>query len=219
MGKDGAFAPLLESILNAALEGEMDAHLTEEERQMGNRRNGKMQKQVQTPLGEVTVSTPRDRNSSFDPQFIKKRETILAEGVADRIIGLYAMGNSTREISDWMEENLGNRVSADTISSITDRVLPEIKAWKSRMLDSVYPIVWMDAIHYKVTDERGCAVTRAIYNVLSIDREGHKELLGMYISRNEGANFWLSVLTDLQNRGVEDILIACIDGLKGFPGI
>ena len=116
-----------------------------------------------------------------------------------------------------MEENLGNRVSADTISSITDRVLPEIKAWKSRMLDSVYPIVWMDAIHYKVTDERGCAVTRAIYNVLGIDREGHKELLGMYISRNEGANFWLSVLTDLQNRGVEDILIACIDGLKGFP--
>lgn len=217
LGKDGAFAPLLESILNAALEGEMDAHLTEEERQMGNRRNGKMQKQVQTPLGDVTVSTPRDRNSSFDPQFIKKRETILAEGVADRIIGLYALGNSTREISDWMEENLGNRVSADTISAITDRVLPEIKAWKSRMLDSVYPIVWMDAIHYKVTDERGCAVTRAIYNVLGIDREGHKELLGMYISRNEGANFWLSVLTDLQNRGVEDILIACIDGLKGFP--
>lgn len=136
----------------------MDAHLTEEERQTGNRRNGKMQKQVQTPLGEVTVSTPRDRNSSFDPQFIKKRETILAEGVADRIIGLYAFGNSTREINDWMEENLGNRVSADTISVITDRVLQEIKAWKSRMLDSVYPIVWMDAIHYKVTDERGCAV-------------------------------------------------------------
>ena len=217
MGKDGAFAPLLESILNAALEGEMDAHLTEEERQTGNCRNGKMQKQVQTPLGEVTVSTPRDRNSSFDPQFIKKRETILAEGVADRIIGLYAMGNSTREISDWMEENLGNRVSTDTISAITDRVLPKIKSWKSRMLDSVYPIVWMDAIHYKVTDERGCAVTRAIYNVLGIDREGHKELLGIYISRNEGANFWLSVLTDLQKRGVEDILIVCIDGLKGFP--
>ena len=146
LGKDGAFAPLLESILNAALEGEMDAHLNDEERLSGNRRNGKMQKQVQTSMGEVTVSTPRDRNSTFDPQFIKKRETILAEGVADRIIGLYAMGNSTREISDWMEENLGNRVSADTISSITDRVLPEIKAWKSRSLEPVYPIVWMDAI-------------------------------------------------------------------------
>ncbi len=115
---------------------------------------------------------PRDRNSSFEPQFIKKRETILAEGVADRIIGLYALGNSTREISDWMEENLGNRVSAETISSITDRVLPEIKAWRSRTLDAVYPIVWMDAIHYKVTDERGCAVTRAIYNVLGVDKEG-----------------------------------------------
>lgn len=203
--------------MNAALEGEMDAHLTDEERQLGNRRNGKMQKQVQTPLGEVTVSTPRDRNSSFEPQFIKKRETILVEGVADRIIGLYSLGNSTREISDWMEENLGNRVSDETISSITDRVLPEIKAWRSRTLDAVYPIVWLDAIHYKVTDERGCAVTRAIYNVLGVDKEGNKDLLGMYISKNEGANFWLNVLTDLQNRGVHDILIACVDGLKGFP--
>lgn len=217
LGKDGALAPLLENILNAALEGEMDAHLTEDERSCGNRRNGKMQKQVQTGLGEVTISTPRDRNSSFDPQFIKKRETILAEGVADRIIGLYALGNSTREISDWMGENLGNRVSADTISSITDRVLPEIKAWKSRSLERVYPIVWMDAIHYKVMDERGCAVSRAIYNVLGINREGHKDLLGMYISQSEGANFWLGVLTDLQNRGVDDILIACVDGLRGFP--
>lgn len=119
-------------------------------------------------------------------------ETVLAEGVADRIIGLYALGNSTREISDWMEENLGNRVSADTISSITDRVLPEIKAWRSRGLDPVYPIVWLDAIHYKVMDDRGCAVSRAIYNVLAIDKEGRKDLLGMYISKNEGANFWLN---------------------------
>lgn len=217
LGKDGAFAPLFECILNAALEGEMDAHLCEDERMSGNRRNGKMQKQVQTSMGEVTVSTPRDRNSTFDPQFIKKRETILAEGVADRIIGLYALSNSTREISDWMEENLGNRVSAETISSITDRVLPEIKAWRSRSLDYIYPIVWMDAIHYKVMDERGCAVTRAIYNVLAIDKDGRKDLLGMYISKNEGANFWLNVLTDLQNRGVHDILIACVDGLRGFP--
>ena len=186
LGKYGAFAPLLESILNAALEGEMDAHLTEEERQKGNRRNGKMQKQVQTPLGEVIVSTPRDRNSSFDPQFIKKRETILAEGVADHIIGLYALGNSTREISDWMEENLDNRVSADTIKF---HYRPCTSGNKGMEIDSVYPIIWMDAIHYKVTDEHCCAVTRAIYNVLGIDREEHKELLGMYISRNEGASF------------------------------
>lgn len=178
LGKDGAFVPLLESILNSALEGEMDAHLTDQERSLGNRRNGKMSKQVQPPLGEVTVSTPGDRTSSFDPEFIKKRETILAQGAADRIIGLYALGNSTRQISDWMEENLGNRVSADTISAITDRVLPEIKAWRCRSLESVYPIVWMDAIHYKVMDESGRSVSRAIYNVLGIDKEGRKDVLG-----------------------------------------
>jgi transposase-like protein len=216
-GKDGAFAPLLESIINAALEGEMDAHLTDESRLSGNRRNGKMPKQVQTPVGEITVETPRDRDASFNPQFLKKRETMLAEGMADRIIGLYALGTSTREISDWMEENLGSRVSAETISAITDRVLPEIKSWRTRSLDPVYAIVWMDAIHYKVMDDKGVAVSRAIYNVLGIDKEGRKDLLGMYISKSEGANFWLSVLTDLQNRGVKDILIACIDGLKGFP--
>ena len=217
LGKGGAFAPLLEQIINSALEGEMDAHLSDESRIKGNRRNGKMKKQLQTSVGEITVETPRDRDASFDPQFVKKRERILAEGVADRIVGLYAMGNSTRQISDWMYENLGNRVSAETISSITDRVLPEIQAWKSRSLDPVYPIVWLDAIHYKVKDDTGRAVSRAIYNVLAITKEGKKELIGMYLSHSEGANFWLSVLTDLQNRGVKDILIACIDGLKGFP--
>lgn len=216
-GKDGAFAPMIQSILNAVLEGEMDAHLTEEERQSGNRRNGKMDKQVQTPYGEVTVSTPRDRNGSFDPQFIKKRETVLAEGSADKIIGMYAIGASTREISSWFEENVGSSISAETISAITDRVIPEIKEWKSRQLDDVYAIVWMDAIHYKVKDEKGQAVSRAIYNVLGVNKEGRKDLLGMYVSHSEGANFWLSVLTDLQNRGVRDILIACVDGLKGFP--
>lgn len=216
LGKDGAFAPLLENILNAALEGEMDAHMDKEERQSGNRRNGYTPKQVQTQLGEVRVHTPRDRDSRFEPEFIKKRERILADGVADRIIGLYALGNSTREISDWMEENLGNRVSAETISSITDRVLPEIQSWRSRPLDSVYPIVWMDAIHYKVMDDKNRPVTRAIYNVLGVDRNGYKDLLGMYISKSEGANFWLSVLTDLQTRGVSDILIACTDNLTGF---
>ena len=216
LGKDGAFAPLLENLLNAALEGEMDVHMDEEERLSGNRRNGYNRKQVQTSLGEVTVHTPRDRDSRFEPEFIKKRERILAEGVADRIIGLYALGNSTREISDWMEENLGNRVSADTISAITDRVLPELQSWRTRPLDSVYPIVWMDAIHYKVMDDKNRPVTRAIYNVLGVDRNGHKDLLGMYISRSEGANFWLSVLTDLQTRGVRDILIASVDNLTGF---
>ncbi len=216
LGKGGAFAPLLEKILNAALEGEMDAHMDSEERSLGNRRNGYTSKQVQTGLGEVTVHTPRDRDSRFEPEFIKKRERVLADSVSDRIIGLYALGNSTRQISDWMEENLGNRVSADTISSITDRILPELQSWRSRPLDAVYPIIWMDAIHYKVMDEKNRPKTRAIYSVLGVDRNGYKDLLGMYISKSEGANFWLSVLTDLQSRGVKDILIACTDNLNGF---
>ena len=184
---------------------------------MGNRRNGHMSKQVQTSMDEVTINTPRDREGTFDPQVVRKREKILADSLADRIIGLYAIGNSTREISDILEEQFGNRISAETISSITDRVLPEIQSWKNRPLDRVYPIVWLDAVHYKVMDEKNRPVTRAIYNVLALNPEGRKELLGMYISKSEGANFWLGVLTDLQNRGVQDILIACVDGLKGFP--
>lgn len=217
LGKDGALAPLLESIVNSILEGEMDAHLTQDSRSQGNRRNGKISKTVQTPLGDIGVETPRDREASFEPQIIKKRERFLAEGAANNIMSLYAMGNSTRQISAWMQENLNTTVSAETISAITNRILPEIKAWKSRMLESVYPIVWLDAVHYKVRDDQGRTKSRAIYNVLGINKEGQKELLGMYISHSEGANFWLEVLTDLQNRGVEDILIACIDGLKGFP--
>lgn len=216
-GKEGAFAPLIENILNAALEGEMDAHMDAEERANGNRRNGKMTKQVKTSVGEVTVSTPRDRDGSFEPQLIKKRETVLADQMSDKIIGLYALGAGTREISDWMEETVGTSVSAETISAVTDRVLPEIKSWKSRELEEVYAILWLDAIHYKVKDENGRTITRAIYNVLGINKEGKKELLGMYISKNEGANFWLSVLTDLQNRGMKDTMFACVDGLKGFP--
>ena len=167
--------------------------------------------------GEITIHMPRDRDWTFEPQVVRKREKILADSLADRIIGLYAIGNSTREISDMLEEQFGNRISAETISSITDRVLPEIQAWKSRPLESVYPVVWLDAVHYKVMDEKNRPETRAIYNVLALNPEGRKELLGMYISRSEGANFWLGVLTDLQNRGVQDILLACVDGLKGFP--
>lgn len=209
-GKDGALAPMLERILNAALEGEMDAHLSEASHNSGNRRNGKMSKTVQTQYGEVS-------DGSFDPQTVRKRETILAEGMADRIIGMYAFGTSTRDISSYFEREFNTRLSAEAISAITDRVLPEIKEWKSRTLDAVYAICWLDAIHYKVKDDSGRAVVRAIYNVLGINKDGHKELLGMYVAKSEGANFWLEVLTDLQNRGVEDIMICCVDGLKGFP--
>lgn len=208
---------MLERILNAALDGEMDAHLSEESRESGNRRNGKMPKTVQTQYGEVRVETPRDRDGSFGPQTVRKRETVLAESMADQIIGMYAFGTSSREISSYFEREFNTRLSVETINAITDRVLPEIKEWKSRSLDAVYAICWLDAIHYKVKDDTGRAVTRAIYNVLGINKGGRKELLGMYVARSEGANFWLEILTDLQNRGVEDITICCVDGLKGFP--
>lgn len=217
-GKGGAFHRILEDFLNAALEGEMDSHLSETKSQdTSNRRNGKMRKNVQTEYGPVVVETPRDRAGSFSPETVQKRQTILAEGLSDKIISLYATGQSMKQISDFLEENYGTRISKETISNITDKVWPEIKAWRSRTLDKVYPIVWMDAIHYKVRDDNGTATSRAIYNVLGVDREGHKDLLGMYVSHSEGANFWLDVLTDLQSRGVRDILIACVDGLTGFP--
>lgn len=217
-GKDGAFHQVLEDFLNAALEGEMDSHLAETKSQnKSNRRNGKMRKEVQTEYGPVEVETPRDREGTFTPETIQKRQTILAEGLSDKIISLYATGQSMKDISDFLEENYGTRISKETISNITEKVWPEIKLWRTRSLEEVYPIVWMDAIHYKVRDDKGATSTRAIYNVLGIDHNGHKDLLGMYVSHSEGANFWLSVLTDLQNRGVKDILIACVDGLTGFP--
>ena len=216
-GKDGAFHRVLEDFLNAAMEGEMDTHLQETKPITKNRRNGKMPKTLQTEYGQIEVETPRDRDGSFEPEIVQKRQTILAEGLSDKIISLYATGQSTSDIQAFLEENYGTEISRETISNITDKVWPEIKSWRTRTLDSVYPIVWMDAIHYKARNEKGATESRAIYNVLAIDKDGHKDLLGMYISHSEGANFWLSVLTDLQNRGVKDILIACVDGLTGFP--
>ena len=217
-GKDGAFHRVLEDFLNSALDGEMDSHLYNTKTSTkSNRRNGKMSKEVQTEYGPVEIDTPRDREGSFTPEIIKKRQTILAEGLSDKIISLYATGQSMSDISKFLEKNYGTKISKETISNITDKVWPEIKAWRTRSLEEVYPIVWMDAIHYKAHDDTGATIARTIYNVIGVDKEGHKDLLGMYVSHSEGANFWLSVLTDLQNRGVKDILIACVDGLTGFP--
>jgi putative transposase len=211
-GTDGAFAPLLKKFLEAALEAEMDGHLDEPERLRGNRRNGK---QLRTSDGTIELSTPRDRHSSYDPQIVKKRETILADSLEKKILGMYGLGMSFRDISDHIKEMYDTDISHSTLSAITDRIIPEVKEWQSRSLERLYTIVWMDAMHYKVKEDHR-VVSRAVYNVLGIDRHGHKELLGMYVSESEGANFWMGVLTDLQNRGVEDILIACIDNLKGF---
>lgn len=214
-GKGGAFAPLLKQFLEAALEAEMDEHLDDLERIGGNKRNGRGVKTLKTMDGEVTIETPQDRQSSFTPQIVKKRETVLAENLAPKIIGLYGLGMSFRDIASHIEEMYDVEVSHSTLSEITERVIPLVKEWQCRPLESMYTIVWLDAMHYKVKDG-GKVVSRAVYNVLAINKDGRKELIGMYVSESEGANFWLSVLTDLKARGLEDILIACIDNLNGF---
>ena len=215
LGKAGAFAPLMKEFLESALEAEMEEHLDESERIKGNRRNGTNKKLMKTSDGSFELETPRDRESTFTPEIVKKRETILADNLEKKIIGMYGLGMSLRDISEHIKEMYDTEISATTLSAITDRVIPLVKEWQARPLDEVYCIVWMDAMHYKVKDE-GKVTSRAVYNILGITTEGKKELLGMYVSESEGANFWLSVLTDLQHRGVQDILIACIDNLKGF---
>lgn len=214
-GKDGVFAPLLKEFIESALDAEMSSHLDDFERLSGNKRNGKKSKTLKTDSGEIEITTPQDRHSSFEPQLVKKRETVLADNLAPKIIGLYGLGMSFRDISNHIKEMYDVDISHSTLSEITDRVIPQVKAWQNRPLESFYTIVWLDAMHYKVRDE-GRVVSRAVYNVLAVNKEGRKELIGMYISENEGANFWLSVLTDLKSRGVEDILIASIDNLTGF---
>lgn len=214
-GKDGAFAPLLKSFLDAALEAEIDSHLDEAERSRGNRRNGKTSKDIRTSSGTISVDTPRDRTSSFEPELIRKRETILAESLESKILGMYGLGMSLRDISKHIKDMYDTDISHATLSAITDKIIPEVKEWQSRPLEELYTIVWLDAMHYKVKEDHRM-VSHAVYNILGIDRHGRKELIGMYVSQSEGANFWLSVLTDLQNRGVQDILIACIDNLNGF---
>ena len=214
-GKDGAFAPMLKQFLESALESEMDEHLSEEERQSGNKRNGKGKKTIKSASGSFEIETPQDRQSSFEPQIIKKRETILADNLQDKIIGLYGLGMSLRDISSHIKEMYDSDISHTVLSQITDRIIPEVKAWQNRPLESVYCIVWLDAMHYKVRVE-GKVEHRALYNILGVNTSGIKEILGMYVSESEGANFWLQVLTDLHNRGLKDILIACTDNLAGF---
>ena len=215
-GKDGVFAPLLKQFLEGALEAEMEEHLDKDERTRKNKRNGRGKKTLKTNAGEVEISTPQDRHSSFEPQIVRKRETVLAESLTGKILSLYGMGMSLRDISKHIEEMYDTKVSASTLSQITDKVIPEIKRWQNRPLEPVYAIVWLDAMHFKVKEE-GSYHNKAFYTILAINCEGKKELLGLYLSESEGANFWLQVLTELKNRGLEDILIACIDNLKGFP--
>lgn len=214
-GKDGAFAPMLKNVIEKALEAEMESHLDQQQRDKGNKRNGKGKKTIKSGFGTFDIETPQDRQSSFEPELVKKRQRILADNLSDKIIGLYGLGMSYRDISSHIKEMYDTDISHTVLSQITDKIIPDIKAWQSRPLESMYCIVWLDAMHYKVRVD-GKVVHRALYNILGINKAGYKEVLGMYVSESEGANFWLQVLTDLQHRGLEDILIACTDNLKGF---
>lgn len=214
-GKDGAFAPLLKSFIEKALEAEMDSHLDDSERSKGNKRNGKGKKSLKTGIGTFDIETPSDRQSSFEPELVKKRQTILADNLSEKIIGLYGLGMSLRDISGHIKEMYDTDISHTILSQITDRIIPDVKAWQSRPLEPLYCIVWLDAMHYKVKVD-GKIEHKALYNILGVNKQGRKEVLGMYISESEGANFWLQVLTDLNHRGLEDILIACTDSLNGF---
>lgn len=217
-GTDGVLAPLLKRLIEASLQGEMESHLIEEKAtgtDKKNRRNGQTTKRVKTHYGNVAISTPRDREGTFEPELLPKRQTTLGGGLDHKIISLYALGMSYSDICDHLSQMYQLSLSPATITSITDKILPEVEQWQARSLESVYPILWLDAIHYKVREDNAIK-TKAVYCLIGLNREGVKDLLGMYIGENESARFWLSVLNDIHRRGVQDVLIASIDNLKGF---
>lgn len=216
-GRNGVLTPLLKEFVEEALDGELDAHLeAESDHARGpNRRNGRKTKTVNTGLGKVAIDAPRDRAGTFQPQILPKRERTLGVDLEKQIIALYSRGASFGDIRDHLMDMYGLEASVATISRVTDKILPLIAEWRARPLEAVYPFVWLDAIHFKVRHE-GRVVSRAVYCIIGLNQDGYKELLGLYIGESEGAKFWLSVLNDLSNRGLQDIFIACIDNLTGF---
>jgi len=220
LGDQGILQQLTKALVERALEGELTHQLGYDKHSpagnnSGNSRNGTTAKTVKGKRGEMRINVPRDRNSEFEPQLVKKGQTRF-NGFDDKILSLYARGMTTREIQGHLEEIYGVEVSPDLITTVTDSVLDEVKAWQSRALDEVYPIVYLDAIQVKARDE-GRVSNRAIYLAIGVNMSGLKEVLGMWTSETEGAKFWMSVVTELRNRGVKDIFVACVDGLKGFP--
>ena len=217
LGPQGLLTQIAKDLTQLALQGEMEAHLTDSSlEEGGNRRNGLTTKTVKSSAGAFELEVPRDRNGTFEPQLVKKRQTILTDELDNKILALYGLGTSYSDISSHLLDIYGVEVSPATISAVTDKLLPQIAEWRSRPLESIYAIVFLDAMFFK-TKQENKVVTKVIYNIMGINQSGHKEILGFYACEFEGAHFWLGVLNDLKARGIEDILIACIDGLKGFP--
>jgi len=217
LGPEGLLTKLIKDLTQISLQGEMDAHLEENSLEAGNnRRNGLSKKTVKTGSGEFELEVPRDRNCSFEPQLIKKRQTTLNEELDNKILALYSLGTGYEAIASHLQEIYGVEVSPATITAITDKLVPQLTEWRSRTLEALYTIVFLDAMFFKIRQDNK-VVTRVVYNVMGIDQHGRKDILGFYTCESEGSHFWLGVLNDLKARGLEDILIACVDGLKGFP--
>ena len=219
IGENGLLKQLTKLLVEKALDAEMAHHLGHNKNQRvvsssGNTRNGKSKKTLKGEFGELPIEIPRDRHGSFEPQLIPKHQTRWA-GFDDKILSLYARGMTVREIQAHLEEMYGTEVSPTLISSVTDAVNDEVKAWQARPLDPIYPIVYLDCIHVKVRE--GAVRVKAVYLAIGVGMTGEKEVLGLWLANTEGAKFWLQVVTELRNRGIQDILIACVDGLKGFP--
>jgi len=220
IGKDGLLKELTKRLVEKAMDSELTHHLGYEKhsptgKNSGNSRNGKSSKKIKGDFGEVSIEVPRDRNGDFDPQIIQKHQTRF-DGFDDKIISMYARGMTTRDIQAHLQEIYGVEISADLVSRVTDAVINDVKEWQNRSLDEVYPILYLDATIVKVRSE-GRVVNKSAYLAIGINIDGIKDVLGIWLEQSEGAKFWLKVMTELKNRGVRDIFIACVDGLKGFP--
>ena len=220
VGENGLLKQLTKAILERAMNAELTQHLGYEKHDAsgyntGNSRNGKSRKKIKGEFGELELETPRDREGTFEPKIIAKHQTRFT-GFDEKIISMYSLGMTTRDIQAHLKQIYGVEVSAPLISAVTDAVIDEVKIWQSRPLDRVYPIVYLDALHVKMREGQHVN-NRAVYVAIGVHLQGSKEVLGLWSSANEGAKFWLGVLTEIRNRGVEDMFIACVDGLKGFP--
>lgn len=218
---DKLYSQLLQKMINRGLSAELDAHLGYDKAarsstgKRANSRNGHTDKTVKGTFGELEIATPRDRDGSFEPQLVKKRQTRLA-GMEDKILTLYAKGLTTRDIEQAVMDLYGVTISHTVISQVTDAILDDVRAWQNRPLDAIYPVLWLDGITIKVHQGKQ-VINKSVHVVLGVNLRGEKEVLGLWVAEHEGAKFWLSVLTELRHRGVQDVFIACMDGLKGLP--